>query len=145
MLLNILTNTLLLLRSETLGTLVTGNIVENVGFVVNRDGLRSKETDAVYGVKISGSSKCIISNNVIFNNGKDGLLHDKAVGVYLGDYDGFDSNYTMVTGNNIGSTLVSVSKLPPPEAKYSIITNNQINNANRADIDTNHNGSFTAK
>ena len=144
---NILTNSLdtaIEIRNSRY-SVVSNNIIENVGFVVNKDGSQgATQSNSVYGVKLSGSSKCIVSNNVIFNDNANGLSsNSSAVGIYLDEYDDIRSNYSTISGNNIDwfSTGIAEGIGSSPEAQNNIITNNQINNASIR-IDTNHNGTF---
>ena len=113
-------------------------------------GVKDILTTQAYGVKVSGSQRCLVSNNVIFN---DPLLIGNStalintVGVYLANYAGERSNYCLVTGNNIHHLGRGVAEKidgvgTEPEARHNVICGNQIANSFSKNIDLAHNRSI---
>ena len=137
-------------------TIVSNNIIENVGFKLARNGTSIGEwtiNPESWGIAIRGSDGCVVSNNIIFANEsfniKDPPNGKKIYGIFLDGYqntgrDDFrTTDYTSVTGNLVSKFRYGIWEQAggSVEALNNNVTNNHTKGVNE-DYNLEHGGSY---
>ena len=144
-------------------TIVSNNIIENVGFKVAVNGnIFSYSDPECFGIGIRGSDSCAVSGNIIFtdtpyisgvknppNYNNDPNRPRKIYAIFLDGYENSNrsdfrtTDYTSVTGNMINSFRYGIWEQADGavEALNNNVTNNHTKGVNE-DYNLEHNGSY---